>query len=68
MSHLCTVMLAEDRESIRSPATGMIDSFELPCGCWELNPAPLQKQQTLRFSPALVPENLIKFQIQVLDF
>jgi hypothetical protein len=24
-------------ESIRSPGTGVTDSCELPCGCWELN-------------------------------
>ena len=24
-------------ESVRSPGTGVTDSCELPCGCWELN-------------------------------
>lgn len=23
---------------------GVTDSFEHPCGCWEMNPAPLQEQ------------------------
>lgn len=32
------------REGVRSPETGMTDSYELPCGCWELNPGPLEEQ------------------------
>ena len=33
----------------RSSGTGVLDVGELPCGCWELNPGPLQEQ------PVLVP-------------
>ena len=30
-----------------SPGTGSSDSCELPCGCWELNPGPLEEQSVL---------------------
>ena len=31
-------------EGIRSSGTGVTDSCELPCGCWGLNPGPLEEQ------------------------
>lgn len=35
-------------EGIGSPANGVTDGCKLPpCGCWELNTVPLQKQQEL---------------------
>ena len=47
--HACYPYRAE--EGIRSPATGVRDSCEPPCGCWELNPNPLQAQQVLLSKP-----------------
>lgn len=32
-------------EGVGSPATGVTDGHELPCGCWEPNPSPLAEQQ-----------------------
>jgi hypothetical protein len=32
-------------ESIGHLKTGATDSYELPCGCWELNPGPLKSSQ-----------------------
>jgi hypothetical protein len=32
----------------RSPGTGVIDSCEWPCGCWELNFGPLEEQPVLQ--------------------
>lgn len=32
-------------ENIGSPGTGITDSYENACGCWKLNPDPLQEQQ-----------------------
>lgn len=29
---------------VRSPGPGITDSCELPSGCWELNPVPLEEQ------------------------
>lgn len=29
------------------PGTGIMDSYESPCGCWESNSDPLQQQQVL---------------------
>jgi hypothetical protein len=34
-------------EGVRSPGTGVIDRFKLPCVCWELNPGPLEEQDML---------------------
>ena len=34
-------------EGVRSPGTGVTDSFELLCGCWKLNSGPLEKQSVL---------------------
>lgn len=31
-------------EVIRVPGTGVTKDFELSCGCWKLNPGPLQEQ------------------------
>ena len=33
--------------SIGSPGTEVIDSCELPCRCWELNPGHLEEQLVL---------------------
>ncbi|ERE77141.1 E3 ubiquitin-protein ligase [Cricetulus griseus] len=30
-------------KGVRSPGTGVTDSCELPCGCWELNRGPLEE-------------------------
>lgn len=39
-----------------SPGTGVIDSYELPWGCWNLNPCPWKEQQGLLDSePSLQP-------------
>lgn len=34
----------ETQRGIRSSATGVTDSCESPCECWELNLGPLQEQ------------------------
>jgi hypothetical protein len=31
------------RYSARSPGAGVTDCYELLCGCWELNPGPLEE-------------------------
>lgn len=31
-------------EGVRFPGTRAADSYELPCGCWELNLEPLEEQ------------------------
>jgi hypothetical protein len=40
--YICTL-----EEGIRSHGATVIDGCELPCGCWELNPGPLQEQAVL---------------------
>lgn len=47
--HLCLVLI-EAKNGVRGinfSGTGLTDSCELECGCWELNSGPLQKQQVL---------------------
>lgn len=35
------------KEGNGSPGTGVTASYETPCGYWEVNPGPPQKQQVL---------------------
>ena len=43
-------------EGVRSPEAGVTDSCGLPCGCWELNPGPLEVQSVLLpAEPSLQP-------------
>jgi hypothetical protein len=45
-------------EDIGSPAIGVTDSCELPCGCWELNPSSLEEQPgLLTTEPSLQPQS-----------
>ena len=41
--------LQRPKEELRCPGTGITDSCELPCGCWESN------QNTLEGQPVLLP-------------
>lgn len=42
--HICAGCPQMPESVIRSPRTGVTDSCELLCGCWELNPGPLEEQ------------------------
>ena len=43
-------------EGIGSPETGVMDSCQLLCGCWELNPESQQEQSVLLTAePSLQP-------------
>lgn len=55
---MCTTFNAwypwRSKEGVRSPATEV--TSELPCGCWELDPGPLQVQPVLlTIEPLLLP-------------
>ena len=51
-------------EGVRSPVTGSSDSYNLPCGCWELNLGPLEEQSVLLTTePSLQPRD--RFSLQV---
>lgn len=39
--------LGPSEEGIGFPGAGVMDSCELPCGCWKPNLNPLQEQQGL---------------------
>ena len=44
-------------EGVRFPGTGVTDSCELSCGCWELNLGPLGKQPVLQTAePSVQPQ------------
>lgn len=36
---------------------GVVDSCDLPCGCWKLNPDPLEEQTT---EPSLQPKHFFR--------
>ena len=45
-------------DSVRASETGVSDGCELPCGCLELNSAPLDKQTVLLTTePSFLPLN-----------
>ena len=44
---LKTLFHAHWYNDVRFSWTGATDSCELPCGCWELNPGPLEEQSVL---------------------
>lgn len=37
-------------EVVRFPETPVTDGYELPCGCWGLNPGPLEEQRVSALS------------------
>jgi hypothetical protein len=49
--HVCAALtswyLWRLEEGFRSPGTGVKDGCELPCGCLESNPGPLEEQAVL---------------------
>lgn len=44
---MCILTLPACMWGVRSPGFGVTDSYELPCGCWELNPGPLEERPVL---------------------
>ena len=43
-------------KGVQSPGTGATESYELPCGCWDLNLSPLEEQLVLLTAePSLQP-------------
>lgn len=47
MYHICVCYTQGSKEGTRSPGMGVTDGCELPHGCWELNPGPLEEQTVL---------------------
>jgi hypothetical protein len=44
-------------EGVKNPGTGATDKCELPCGCWELNPGPLEEQPMFLTTDSSSPQN-----------
>lgn len=56
----CTSSVSKEArgEETGSSGTGITDSCEPMCGCWEANPSPLQEyQEHLTFEPSLQPKD-----------
>lgn len=47
LQHVCVGCLWSLEEDLGSPGTGVMNSGEQSCGCWESNPHLLQEQQVL---------------------
>lgn len=45
-------------EGVGSPGTGVTDSWELSCGCWEMNLNPLKEQPMLLMTGLSSPSNV----------
>ena len=59
---LCTLVfyLHVYLDEVRSPGTGVSNSCELPCGCWELNPDTLEEPPVLLTAePSLQPQSQV---------
>jgi hypothetical protein len=53
---ICKYTEADFRHTRRRASDLITDGCELPCGCWELNPGPLEKQSVLlTHEPSLQP-------------
>lgn len=45
---VCICLVPEEvKEVVGTPDTGVMDSYETSCRCWDLNPDPLQEQVCL---------------------
>lgn len=56
----CSTQGSQKRAS-DSPGTGAINSFELPCGCWEWDPSSMKEQSvSLAVEPSLQPTDKLK--------
>ena len=55
--HLCLACICD---GVRAPETGVTDSCELPCGCWELDPGPSGRAVSALNHRAISPVPLLK--------
>lgn len=60
--HMCVLGTQKSKESVRFTGTGGINVCELLCGCWKMNPAPLQEQEVLLTtkSSSKLPTSILK--------
>lgn len=56
--YVCARYPWRPEEGTGCPGTGVMDSCEPLCGCWESNPDPLQQQVLLTTEPSLWPPRL----------
>lgn len=42
-AYMLSTQCAMPEEGVGSPGTGVIESCELPCGSWKVNPSPLEQ-------------------------
>ena len=63
--HLHAWCLQKSKEVIGSPETGIMDSCELPRGCWESNTGPVKEQLMLTADPCCQHHNSFSFNLFV---
>lgn len=63
MYHVCGWCSQRSGKSAGSPGAGVTESCELPCGCWVLNPSPLQGVTTALPHWAISPGHTYTFSI-----
>lgn len=51
---------------MESPRSGVVASYELPCGCWGLNPGPLEEETVLLTTGPSLQSLLYFFMCRVL--
>lgn len=56
--YVCAWYPRRSEEGTGCPGTGLMDSCEPPCGCWESNLDPLQQQVLLTTEPSVRPPRL----------
>ena len=56
---LCNLCAWHLKKALGIPGTGVTDSCETVCGCWESNPGPLQEQVILPTESTLQPFDFI---------
>ena len=57
--HICAWSLWRPEDSLRSSGTEVTGNCEMPCGCWDLNPGPLEEQPMFLITgPSLQPLSL----------
>ena len=63
---MCLVCLGVLSLCVGFPGTGVPDSCELSCGCWELNLSPLEKQSVfLTSEPSLQPPRALNLNLRI---
>jgi hypothetical protein len=56
-----TLVSGACKDQVRRTGTGVVNGCEPVCGCWELNPGPLQEQPVLLTAEPSFPPSFVFF-------